>query len=279
MYPSPHTRSGLVGLLLSITAALPALGQVSLAPTALFVHDRTNVNELFVTNESDTPQEVNIRFTFGYPVSDSSGTITMRFDQADVLASSGLDNHLRVFPRRFILGPRQSQTVRVQVLPMPNRSDGMYWTRAIIASNALTSDVAADSAEAIGTRINYILEQSIPVFYRKGANTTGVDLTDVTYDVNGGRMSILLEMDRTGNSPYMGSMHARLLNRSGTELASTFRPAYLYFKEWRGLDMDVSTVPPGEYTLEIRFETERRDMSPTDIVQAPTRTHTLTVTL
>jgi hypothetical protein len=280
LQPSPQIRTGLVGLLFLLTAALPAFGQISLAPNTLFIRETTGVGELFVTNETDQPQEINIRFVFGYPVSDSVGTIDMTYDNPLRKSESGLDDFMRVFPRRFVLGPNQSQTVRIQVLPMQARPAGMFWTRAIVSSNAVTEDVGASgNQEAIATRINYILEQSIPIFYRKGTNSTGVEVANVTTSPENGRLKILAELDRTGNSPYMGTMYATLYDKDNNALGETFRPAYLYYKEWRNMDMDISSVPPGTYRLELRFETQRRDMAPTDLVQAPTQTHSVTITL
>jgi hypothetical protein len=101
----------------------------------------------------------------------------------------------------------------------------------------------------------------------------------VTTNAENGRLNILMEMNRSGNSPYMGTMHATLFDADNKAVGETFRPAYLYYREWRTMDMDISTVPPGTYRLELKFETQRRDMAPTDIVQAPIQTHSVTITL
>jgi P pilus assembly chaperone PapD len=279
LQPSPQLRTGLVGLLFLLTAALPALGQISLAPTTLFIHDRTNVGELFVSNSSSTPQEVSVRFIFGYPTSDSTGTINMVYDDVVRNRESGLDAFVRVFPRRFVLAPGATQAVRIQALPMPTRGDGLYWTRAIVSSNALADDVGQRDTTAIGAVFNYVLEQSIPIFYKKGKPTTGIDFVGLNPVLEGNQLSLMLNMRRSGTSPFLGTIHTDLIDASGTVVRSTSAVSFLYYLEWRKMSFDVEGLPSGTYTVSMRFETQRRDMAPTDLVQAPTQTHSVTITL
>jgi P pilus assembly chaperone PapD len=279
LQPSPQLRTGLVGLLFLLTAALPAFGQISLAPTTLFIHDRTNVGELFVSNSSATPQEVNIRFIFGYPSSDSTGSIAMVYDDPSRMTESGLDSYIRVFPRRFVLGPGASQTVRVQALPMPGRGDGLFWTRAIVSSNQPAADVGLRDTTAIGAVFNYVLEQSIPIFYKKGKPTTGVDFVGLTQTRQDNDLSLMLNLRRDGTSPFLGTIHTDLIDASGNVVRSASAVSFLYYLEWRKVNFDVEGLPSGTYTVSMRFETQRRDMAPTDLVQAPTQTHSVTITL
>lgn len=278
LQPSPHIRNGLVGLLFFCTAALPAFGQISLAPTALFIHDRTNVGELFLTNTSNEAQEVSIRLQFGYPVSDSSGVITMSYDDIEVQQNHGLDSSVRIFPRRLVLQGNQSQTVRVQILPMPNRPDAMYWSRIIVSSNSIATDVGSDTT-SIGARIDYVLEQSIPLFFKKGRQNTGVLVKSVKTDLQDTLLTVIPNMIRQGNSPFLGTIGVELVNMNGNILSQTEISSFLYFEEWRKLFLIVKDLPKGEYKLNFKFETQRRDIAPTDLVQAPIQTHSVSITL
>jgi len=258
----------------------PAQSQVSLAPTTLFVHDRTGMAEVYVSNQSSNPQEVNVRFEFHYPTSDSTGGIRMIPGSPQVEREHGLSDRIRAFPRRLVIPPNSSQVIRVQVNPMPDRADGMYFTRLILASNAVTPEVASGTQEgAIGTRINYVLEQSIPVFYRKGRNDTGFDLHDISQDRTESRLRLVARLSRTGNSPYMGTMRADMYNATGEKVADTWSPAFLYFDEWRRFDLPIAGLPPGTYRVELRFETQRNDMASGDVVQAPPFIHRMDITL
>jgi hypothetical protein len=278
LQPSPQLRNGLVGLLFFCTAALPAWGQISLAPTALFINDRTSVGELFLTNTSNDAQEINLRLQFGYPVSDSTGTITMSYDDPVMQRNHGLETSVRIFPRRLVLQGNQSQTVRIQILPMPGRPDAMYWSRVIVSSNSVASDVGSDTT-AIGARIEYVLEQSIPIFFKKGQQTTGVMVKSVKTERQDTLLTVIPNLIRQGNSPFLGTIGAELVNSNGDVVSQTEISSFLYFEEWRKLYLPIRDIPSGEYKLNLRFDTQRRDIAPTDLVQAPTQTHSVTITL
>jgi hypothetical protein len=193
----------------------------------------------------------------------------------------GLTGHIRAFPRRLILPPNSSQTIRVQVNPMPDRSDGTFFTRFIVSSNAVTPDVASSTIEegAIGARIDYVLEQSIPVFYRKGQNETGVVVHDVATHQTADRLQLIPRLSRTGNSPFMGTMRAELYSTDGKLISDNAATAFLYFDEWRRIEIPITDVPRGSYRVVLRFATERNDMSSGDLVQAPPYSYNLMVEL
>lgn len=255
-----------------------AKGQVTLAPTSLFIFENSGIGEVFVTNQSQVSQEVNVRFKFQFPISDDAGNISMIEGTSEQEAEWGLGEMVRVFPRRLVLQPGETQTLRVQVRPMRDRPDGMFFTRAIISSNALQQDVGQqEAAEGIRTQINVVLEQSIPVFYRKGTNTTGVDVERVEASRAEQGMNLLVHLQRTGNSPFMGTMGALLFDMNGNQLAESSTTAFFYFDERRRMTLRHEDLPPGRYRVELWFETQRRDMASSNIVQAPRITHTATV--
>ncbi len=252
--------------------------QVSVAPTSLFIFETGGIGELYVSNRSVLPQEVNVRFSFQFPKSDSEGSISMTEGSEELEVEWGIGEMVRVFPRRLVLQPGETQTLRVQVRPMQDRPDGMFFTRAIVSSNALQEDVGEQEAlEGIRTQINYVLEQSIPVFYRKGTNTTGVDVEQIEASRTENGMSLLVHLQRTGNSPYMGTMSAVLYDLDGNQLAENSSSAFFYFDERRRMTLRHDDLPPGRYRVELTFDTQRRDMSSRNIVQAPRITHTAEV--
>lgn len=256
-----------------------AWAQVSIAPTTLFVHDNPGVGELYLTNTSDLAQEISFDFQFGYPSSSELGDIVMIYDDTLKQKEYGLDNFVRLFPSRAIIPPNQTQTIRVQVLPMRNRPDGVYWSRLLIKSSALTPDVETATTEGIVTSFNYILEQNIALFYRKGENNTGITVRDVEISKidSTNQLLIIPEMDRTGNSPYLGMMYAKLYDSSGELIDQKESPAYFYFKDWRRFVFDQPTKGQPPYRLDFEFQTQRQAISSRDLVQATKQVHTITV--
>lgn len=251
---------------------LPALAQVSLAPTALFIKDQTNVGTLYVNNNSQEAQEVSVSFEFSYPGSDEQGNMVTVSNDSVSAARYGFTSLARVFPRQFVLPPGGQQTVRVQVRPMPGKPDGVYWTRVIVTSNAAAKDVETTAvAKGIGTKINYVFKQNIPAFYLKGKTSTGLNCGPVTTNVEDGKLVAVARLTPIGNAPFNGSVTARLLNSAGKEVATQQQTLVAYFEVKRRVEIALPAegLAPGNYTLEFTYETKRADISPTDLVQAP----------
>ncbi|MCW9706295.1 hypothetical protein [Fodinibius salsisoli] len=245
----------------------------------LAIHDDTNVGSLFINNNSDEPKEVSITTEFGYPDSDSLGNLEMNYDDTKAEEQYGLDEDIRIFPRSFVIKPNQQQTVRLQVRPSQDRSNGVYWTRISVTSNAVTPEVDEKETEGITTQINYQFEQNIAAFYHKGKTTTGVEVRDIEVEQNDDILTIIAQLSRTGNSPFLGSIHAELYDQSGQKVGEAETTTTVYFDESRQLDLNAEDLPQGTYLLEVSLETKRRDISPQNLVQAPQITETISVEL
>ncbi len=262
---------------LFVCAFKPLSAQVSIAPSTVFISDQTNIGTLYVSNRSDEPQEVSIEFAFGYPSSDADGNIVMNYEDSVAFSSYSINERIRAFPRSFVLGPRQQQTVRFQVRPQVGANDGVYWTRVKILANPQTPEIDMPSEDGIATRITFRFEQVIAAFYKQGAVTTGVSLKDVEVRKEDTRMMLLAHLERTGNAPFIGSMIAKMYDVGGNLVLERQTTTTAYFEEVRRIELDTEGLEPGNYRVELTFETRRGDISPTDLVQAPTITETIQV--
>jgi hypothetical protein len=204
----------------------------------------------------------------------------MNYEDSVAFAQYALNDWVRAFPRNFVLGPRQQQTVRFQVRPLRDANDGVYWTRVKIMASPQTPEIdLPPTEEGITTRITFRFEQIIAAFYRKGNTTTGIDLKEVEVRHTDNQLVILPRLQRTGNSPFIGSMTARLFDSSNQQVLERQTTTTAYFEEIRRMEINTEEVPAGTYRLELHFETRRGDISPTDLVQAPPITHSVTVTI
>ncbi len=254
--------------------------QVAIAPSALFINDQTNIGTLYISNRSDDPQEVSIDFVFGYPSSDEQGNTIVNYDDSLAYEKYAINEWIRVFPRSFVLGPRQQQTVRFQVRPQPQAEDGVYWTRARITANPQTPEIDMPATEeGITTRITFRFEQIIAAIYRKGSVTTGVNVNKVDVVHEDDLMILLPHLERTGNAPFIGSMRALLYDHAGNLVKERQSTTTAYFDVIRRIEINTSDLPPGNYRAELIFETRRSDISPTDLVQAPTITEVVEITI
>lgn len=267
----------LLGLFFVINAQL-GIAQVSIAPSSIFISDQTNIGTIYVSNRSDEVQEVSVEFVFGYPSSDENGNVIMNYSDSIKKSQHALSDWLRVFPRSFVLGPQQQQTIRFQVRPQPQAEDGVYWTRVKIIANPQAPDIdLTTESEGITTRVTFRFEQIIAAFYKKGNTTTGVNVKNVEVRIDEDRLLLLPHLKRTGNSPFIGSIIAKMYDAGGNLVRERQMTTTAYFEEIRRVEFDAEGLAPGNYRVELTFKTQRSDISPTDLVQAPAITEVVEV--
>jgi len=169
----------LAGILTFNCVALAAQG-VMVAPHAVFIDHRLRSGSVLLYNPGTEPVEVTISTIFGYPVTDSTGAITLRtVDAPDSTVPSALA-WIQAFPRRLTVAPRERQTVRLLARPPAGLADGEYWLRMVIAAQAgrvPISGVADTTAIQVGLTLE--VRTIIGVNYRKGPVTTGLALSQL----------------------------------------------------------------------------------------------------
>lgn len=242
--------------------------QLAISPPYVSVDGRSGVGNIYITNNSDQAQEVEITFAFGYPGSDAEGNLVMNYTDSVAYKQYAMDPMVRAFPKTFILAGKQQRTVRVQAKPPSGVKDAFYFTRVKILGKPQTAEVSKTVAEGINTKITYNFEQVIPAFYKRGKVTTGVKIENIDATQKDSTLVIKASLDRLGEAPFIGSMIAKLLDAKGNVVATTQSTTTAYFKVLRRLDLDVAKVTPGTYKLELTFETKRGDMAASDLVQA-----------
>ncbi len=250
---------------------LATVAQINLSPTFLMIDDKSGISELYVHNGSESRQEVSIRFVFGYPSADTEGRTIMVYNDSLKEEKYGLNQHIRVFPQRFIIDPAQTQTVILQVRPLNQKDDGMYFTRLVVSSNMVSTDIDKQSEDGINMQINYVLNQNIPVMYRKGNVQTGLAFRHIDTKFYHDRLVIVKQLTPTGNAPFNGSVTAILSNSANEVVATQQQTVVAYFDVMRKLSMPLpkDRPPRGDYFLRLIYETKRRDISPDQLVQAP----------
>ena len=243
-------------------------GQVSIAPTTIFI-DQNGIGSVFITNPGDTPQEINVSFAFGYPGNDDLGNLTMVYTDSVRAKQFGIDERVRAFPRTFILAPQQQQTVRLQVKPDRSLAAGTYFTRVKITSNAQTSDVEETAQEGVATKVNFKFDQVIAAFQKVGEVTTGLEFEDVQVVQSEGVLQIIPAFKTTGNSPFIGTVTATLLNTQNETIAEQGQTVALYFSGKRAVELKLpENISPGNYTVTLVYETKRGDIPSSDLVQS-----------
>lgn len=258
---------------------ISGFSQISIAPTTVFA-DRNGIASLYITNPSSSPQEVSLEFLFGYPGNDENGNLLMIYGDSIKEAKSGLGSKIRTFPRNFILGPNQQQTVRIQVVPDKSRADGTYFSRVKVISAEQTPDIETNASDGISTRVNFKFEQVIAAFYKVGTVTTGLDFSKLEAQRKDNTIAVDSEFTVTGNSPFLGSLQAEVKDSSGKVVATQQQTVALYYAGKRAYSIPLPEgIAPGTYQVTLLFKTERSDIPTSDLVQAPPISKTLSITL
>lgn len=267
------------------TSALNA--QITIAPTNLFIDGTSKFGTYLVINNSTTPQEVSIDFYFGYAETSKNGK---RINLADgdsldegysLKDAYSIVNNIRAFPKTFILQPSQRQVIRIRVTAPNNLSDGTYWSRIETTSAPESPPIEVSSSEAITANVGYIIKQVTSLYYKVGDVSTGIEINQIRTAVlkDSGKLDVLTDFSRTGNSPFLGSITASLIDNNGKTVAEGFSATTLYFSGTQKNKIDISDIPSGSYKVKVLFESHRSDVSSQDIVQMQPVTKTVTITI
>lgn len=247
------------------------LAQVTISPTNLFIDHQSKFGTYMVINGSNEPQEISIDFIFGYSDTDSDGNRFLVYDDSAKAEQHSIKDWIRAFPRNFTLQPGQRQIVRLRVNSPNDVPDGTYWARIKTASSPESPPVELQSTEAVTARVGFKIEQVTGVYLKKGDVSTGIEITEMrTNQINEGVLEVLADILRTGNSPFLGSIQLNVYDSNNRKLdIPSFISTTIFFDGTHKQEVDISSLNPGNYSVEMVFETQRNDVSSADLVQAP----------
>ena len=255
------------------------LAQVTVAPSILFIDSKSGIGNLYITNNSASPQEVSISFAFGYPDADSAGNATMNYNDTVAARTYALNPMVRAYPRSFLLSAKQEQTVRLQVRTKSSVKDAFFFSRIKVTSAQKTPDIEKKITNAVTTQINFKFDQVLPVFYRKGNVSTGLIVHHVSTVSKDKKLTVVADVERTGNAAYIGSMKAELYSTANEKVALSEATASIYFRMKNKIELDISKAAKGKHKLLLTFETKRSDVAAEDLLQAPPVTKEVTVNI
>lgn len=255
------------GLLLLLCVSARAEAQVAVAPTFMFTSDREQFGTFAVHNASAVPQEVVIEFRFGYPRSDSLGNRVMEYDDSVTAGRYSLDAYTQAFPRRFVVAPGEDQIVRIAVRPPAGLPDGTYWTRVVTTSTPQV-DAIDTVTSGVAARVVMRLQHVTTLSYRQGAVESGVRIGEPLLDTRA-EPRLIVPLEQTGNSPFLGMLQARVLDERDRAVATTERSVAVYFDAVEHLPLEIPALPPGRYRVELAVRPGRPDVAPEHTVRGP----------
>jgi len=262
------------GLALLLSPAF--LRAILVAPHAVFMDHRSRTGQVYLVNTGDQPEEVSIELKYGYPATDSAGTVFIRLiDHPDSTEPSAAE-WIKAYPRRVVLAPGQRQVVRLLATPPAGLPDGEYWSRIIATSRgSKVAVVGADSGVTAGLSLE--LRTIISLSYRKGAVHTGVDVTDFRAAREGDSLVVWFGAERRGNAAFLGTLTCRLLDERQRVRADWETPVAVYHPLERRYVFPLDSLPAGRYTMQMSLTTARSDLDQHNILPADPVTRTVDV--
>lgn len=243
------------------------IAQVTIAPTNLYITDENKFGTYLVINNSNTPQEISVNFIFGYGRSNRDGIREYFYGDTLDYNNFSIANWIRAFPQNFVLSPGQRQVVRLRINNPNNLADGTYWARIKTTSSPVSPPIELESNNNVSAAIGVKIEQISGVFFKKGDVNTGIEIQEIRTSLNDETLTILTDLKRLGNSPFLGTITASLSDQNGKIVGESFVSTSIYFDETLKQEMDISDLNTGTYELKIEFRTNRGDISSDDIVK------------
>jgi hypothetical protein len=253
-------------LLLAGTAARAAA--VTVSPTALFIDSRSPTGTLTLYNGGTLPEEIEVSFGFGYPVSDENGVVRVEIQDSAATGEPSVAPYLRAFPRRLVLQPGQRQTLRVMVQAPASLAGGEYWGRVLVRSRGGQPPIEQTQGEV---RVALSLETVVAtaVMFRKGPVETGVAVRAADARVEGGNVQLTLDLERQGSAAWLGRVAARLVAPDGT-VAGEAEDAVALYRTLRRrflIPVPAGGLKPGS-RVEYVVDNERPDLPPSGPLKA-----------
>ncbi len=273
-------RHHLLIIVLLFAGTALANAQVTIAPTNLFIDSGDRFGTYMVVNASNSTQEISIDFFFGYTESDSDGRRSLNNSDTVRAEIHSIADNVRAFPRNFTLTSGQRQIVRLRVSAPNEIPDGTYWARIRTASTPESAPIEIQNTEdAVSARVGITVEQVTGLYYKKGDVSTGIEILDMNAMVENDQLIATSNIRRTGNSPFLGTISMVLYDSNNRVVAEGFSSTTIFFDGTHRQAIDISEVEQGQYRLELKFESQRNDISSSDIVQMETTSRSITYTI
>jgi len=271
-----HGLSTLTVLLLVWMTGLITHAQVVVAPKMVNLSDEERFASVFVENRTNRPQEVSLTFKFGYPVTDSLGSVSMHYEDKKAADSLAIGEFIKPYPQKFLLPPGRRQRVRLALRPPDDLPDGMYWSRLAFTASQYQQETPPAAKASVETRIQYRFRQVISVFYRHGSLETGLNFQEMRSTRDQDNIYITARVERIGNAPYLGTALLEVVNDStGTVVTTQEDKAAVYFDMTHRFAVPRPDLTAGTYRARVTYETRRKGVASSDLIPAAPASRTL----
>ena len=250
-------------IFLQLLASERSDAAISVYPTFLFLTAPSRAISISVTNSGMTQIEVWVDFRFGYPVTNDTGGVEMKYLDSSDVTEPMATGWIHAFPQRFVLAPQESQTVRIMISPPPALPSGEFWSRMLFHSFSKEEiDLKNKQKGGIRSGFRVLSNIDVPFHFRNGRVFTGVTFQNVTAIPEKGSLKVITDVSRTGNASFWGIYKITLRNAAGHIVLTQDKRIAVYKTIHLHSVIDVSTLQPGSYTVELELTSKRTDVRP-----------------
>jgi P pilus assembly chaperone PapD len=252
-------------LVLAVLLALAPAGRawaVAVSPSALFLDLRSPAGTLTLYNGGTLPEELEVSFAFGYPMTDAEGTVRVEMVDTAPAGEPSIVPWMRAFPRRLVLQPGQRQTLRVMVQPPADLPPGEHWGRVLVRARGGQPPIEQQEG-GVRMQINVETVIATAVLFRKGEVSTGVAVTGAAAAPAEGGVRVSMDLARQGNAAFLGRVVTELVAPDGRVVAEREDAVSVYrtLRHAAVLPLPAGTSAAG-YTVRYRADTDRPDLPP-----------------
>ncbi|MBI4546898.1 MAG: molecular chaperone [Ignavibacteriae bacterium] len=261
-----HTVFALI-IFLSFTSSLFA--GFSVYPRYIVLDASQRMVPLRVNNTGSQDLEVSVEVKYGYVISDDSGKPAIVMDTLSGEPTSAAE-WIKPYPERFILPFGEIQTVRLVAYPPPGLPDGEYWARIIVTGVPRKPPPTAAAGQGKG-KSGLVMTQAIglPVHYRKGNVSTGVEVTDFRVTPSHADIVCSMNLTRTGNASFAGRWKIRFENEEGKVVSTSTFPLVVFKSFFLEKKFSRDAIPTGRYTVQVEIVSDGKNKK--QIPTAPVR--------
>lgn len=249
-------------ILLAFISTNLIFSQVIISPYVVYMDEQNKFGSMIVQNESLEPYEISISFIFGYPISDSLGNRTMNYVQSPTKEMPSINNWVKAFPKKFILQPKERQTIRLMIRPPMGIAPGTYWTRIVTSSSPVESDIDSTTS-GVSAKLKFVLNQVTTAIYRKNEANTNLSVTDpqLVLDTNN-TYQLLYPLKREGNSPFFGFFNLKIFDELNQIILDERDYLSVYFDLIRNYVLPNESFKSGNYRAEFEIEFNEKEDIP-----------------
>jgi P pilus assembly chaperone PapD len=254
--------------------------QISISPKRILLNARERSQEITIANSGQRPFEITADVTDFFIRTDSLGN-----EQYDTVANAdeaarSCRNWVKIYPKRLIVPPNSTRTIRLLASPPAELGDGEYNARLQVSSiETGFAPVDAIDTTKITIDMKMRLKMVLQVAFRKGEVSTGLDLLGVQMSRSDSGTALLVDVRSKGNGAYRGMLSGILKAKDGRVVDSVTTPYIVDITGFRQrIPLNQRNLPDGTYDLIVESKAVLPGTAGEFVLPAPPVRRTYTVT-